>query len=155
MPAVTSFLPFCPLTAFVWSGRTCQPPSLCDTHPCQTEAGLFHSLVHRSTLSCHDINAVSLFPSRHAPNGSPLNLASFGRSVIPAGCTSQKGLGRSRKIGFSPLPTTKPYPLYLLPLAHGPTMSHIGWVQASGAWALRVLSFQICPKVYLLLMRLP
>ena len=31
-------------------------------------------------------------------------------------------------------------------------MSYIGWVQAGGAWALRVLPFQICPKVYLLLM---
>ena len=62
----------------------------------------------------------------------PLKLASFGWSVIPAGRTSQKGLGRSRKIDLFPLPTTKPYPLYLLPLAHGPTMSYIGWVQAGG-----------------------
>ena len=43
-------------------------------------------------------------------------------------------------------------PLYLLPLAHGPTMSYIGWVQAGGAYALRVLPFQICPRVCLLLM---
>ena len=35
---------------------------------------------------------------------------------------------------FSPPPTTKPHPLYLLPLAHDPTMSYIGWVQAGGAW---------------------
>ena len=34
-------------------------------------------------------------------------------------------------------------------------MSYIGWVQAGGAWALRVLPFQICPRVCLLLMRLP
>ena len=65
----------------------------------------------------------------------------------------------NRSFPLSPLPnhtlTTKPYPLYLLPLAHGPTMSYIGWVQAGGAWALRVLPFQICPRVYLLLMRLP
>ena len=33
-------------------------------------------------------------------------------------------------------------------------MSCIGWVQAGGAWALRVLPFQICPRVCLLLMRL-
>ena len=107
-------------------------------------------------LSCHDINAFSLFPSKHAPNGSPLNLASFGWSVISAGRTSQKGLGRSRKIDLFPSPhhqTTPPF--YLLPLAHGPTMSYIGWVQAGGAWALRVLPFQICPRVYLLLMCLP
>ena len=45
--------------------------------------------------------------------------------------------------------------LYLLPLAHGPTMSYIGWVQAGGAWALRMLPFQICPRVCLLLMCLP
>ena len=100
VPAMTSFLPLCPLTIFVWSGRTYRPPKVCDTHPCQTKAGLFHSSVHRSTLTCHGINTFSLFPSRHAPNSSPLNLASFGWSVIPAGRTSQKGLGRSRKIGL-------------------------------------------------------
>ena len=33
-----------------------------------------------------------------------------------------------------------------LPLTHDPTTSHIGWVQAGGAWALRVLSFHVCPK---------
>ena len=26
-------------------------------------------------------------------------------------------------------------------------MSYFGWVQAGGAWALRVLLFQICPRV--------
>ena len=88
VPAVTSFLPLCPLTAFVWSGRTCRPPSLCDTHPYQTKAGLFHSSVHCSTLTYHGINAFSLFPSKHASNSSPLNLASFGWSVIPVGRTS-------------------------------------------------------------------
>ena len=31
-------------------------------------------------------------------------------------------------------------------------MSYIGWVQAGGAWAWRVLPFQICPIVCLLLM---
>ena len=70
------FLPLCLLTTFVWSRRTCRPPKVCDTHPCQIKAGLFHSSVHRNTLSCHGINAFSLFPSRHAPNGSPLNLSS-------------------------------------------------------------------------------
>ena len=105
-------------------------------------------------LSCHGINAFSLFTSRHAPNGSPLNFASFRWFVILAWHTSQKGLGRSRKIGLFPFPHHKPYSLYLLPLAHDPTTSHIGWVQAGGAWALRVLSFQICPKVYLLVMHL-
>ena len=78
VPVMANVLPLCPLTAFVQSGLTCRPPSLCDTHPCQTKASLFHSSVHHSTLTCHDIKSFSLFPSRHAPNGSPLNLASFG-----------------------------------------------------------------------------
>ena len=78
VPAVANILPLWPLTTFVWSGHTCRPSSQCDTHPCQTKASLFHSSVHRSTLTYHGINAFSLFPSRHAPNGSPLNLASFG-----------------------------------------------------------------------------
>ena len=59
----------------------------------------------------------------------------------------------NRSFPLSPPPNHTP--LYLLPLAHGPTMSYIGWVQAGGAWALRVLSFQICPRVCLLLMCLP
>ena len=46
VPAVTNLLPFCPLTTFVWSGRTCRPPSLCDIHHCQTEAGLFLSFLN-------------------------------------------------------------------------------------------------------------
>ena len=59
----------------------------------------------------------------------------------------------NRSFSLSPPPNHTP--LYLLPLAHGPTMSYIGWVQAGGAWALRVLPFQICPRVCLLLMCLP
>ena len=39
VPAVANVLPLCPLIAFIWSGRTCRPLSLCDTHPCQTKAG--------------------------------------------------------------------------------------------------------------------
>ena len=34
VPAVANVLPLCPLTAFVWFGHTCQPPKVCDTHPC-------------------------------------------------------------------------------------------------------------------------
>ena len=59
----------------------------------------------------------------------------------------------NRSFPLSPPPNHTP--LYLLPLVHGPTMSYIGWVQAGGAWALRVLPFQICPRVCLPLMCLP
>ena len=83
----------------------------------------------------------------------PSQIASFGWSIIPAGRTSQKRLEQGPKIDLFPSShhRTTP-PLYLLPLAHGPTMSYIGWVQAGGAWALPVLPFQICPRVCLLLM---
>ena len=50
----------------------------------------------------------------------------------------------NRSFPLSPPPNHTP--LYLLPLAHDPTMSYIGWVQADGAWALRVLPFQILSK---------
>ena len=56
----------------------------------------------------------------------------------------------NRSFPLSPSPNHTP--LYLLPLAHGPTMSYIGWVQVGGAWALRVRPFQVCPRVCLLLM---
>ena len=50
----------------------------------------------------------------------------------------------NRSFPLSPPPHHTP--LYLLPLGHDPTMSYIGWVQADGAWALRVLPFQILSK---------
>ena len=46
VPAVTSFLPLCPLTAFVWSRRTCQPPK--DSSVCHSpllDKGRFVSFV--------------------------------------------------------------------------------------------------------------
>ena len=42
---------------------------------------------------------------------------------------------------ISPPPNHTP-----LPLTHDPTKSHIGWVQAGGAWASRVLSLHVCPR---------
>ena len=60
-----------PLTAFVWSGRTCRPPGLCDIHPCLTEAGLFCSSVYRNISSCHGINAFSLYSQSMHPTVPP------------------------------------------------------------------------------------
>ena len=49
VPAVTSVLLFCPLTAFVWPGCTCRP--WCATqNPCQTEADSFCPSVHRGLI---------------------------------------------------------------------------------------------------------
>ena len=92
VPAVTMVLPFCLLTASVWSGRTCRPPEVCATHPCQTEAG-FSSPPDVALLSCHGINAFSLY-SQSMHQRFPLKLTSFGRFVIPAGRTSRKRLGQ-------------------------------------------------------------
>ena len=78
VPAVTNVLPLYPLTAFIWSGRTCQPPSLCDIHPCQTKAGLFHSSVYRNTSFLPRYKCFLSLLSRHAPNSSPSNLPLLG-----------------------------------------------------------------------------
>ena len=78
VPAVTNILPFCPLTASVWFGRTCQPPSLCDIHPYHTEAGLFRSSVYRNTSFLPRHKCFLSLLSRHAPNGSPSNLPLLG-----------------------------------------------------------------------------
>nr|POE79190.1 hypothetical protein CFP56_39914 [Quercus suber] len=77
-----------------------------------------------------------------------LCLASFGWYVIPAGRIPQKSLSRNLKTG---LPLSPPPNHALLPLTHDPTMSCIGWVQAGGAWALRMHMSEIC----LLFMHLP
>ena len=60
MPAATKVLPFYPLTASVWFGRTCRPPEVCATHPCQTETG-FSSPPTAALLSYHGINVFSLY----------------------------------------------------------------------------------------------
>ena len=115
--AVTRLL-FCPLITFVWSRCTCRPPLVRLHHPpqLQTKKRLFYLLACHGALSCHSVGIFSLDPSWHAPNGSSLNLASFRWSVIPAGCTSQKSLGRSRKIGLFPFPHHQTIPHYLWPM---------------------------------------
>ena len=130
------------------------PTTLCDTHPRQTEADLFYSSVCRSISSCHDINPFSLRSQSMHPT-VPSQIASFGWSIIPGTYLPKEAWAGAVNKSFPLSPPPNHTPLYLLPLAHGPTMSYIGWVQAGGAWALRVLPFQICPRVCLLLMRLP
>ena len=48
---------------------------------------------------------------------------------------------QNRSFPLSPPPNHTP-----LILTYDLTTSHIGWVQASGAWALHMLSFHVCPK---------
>ena len=106
---------FCPFTTFVWSRYTCRLPlvRLHPPSPALDKGKLFYLLVCRGTLSCHGVGAFSLYPSWHVPNGSSLNLTSFGWSVIPAGRTSQNSLSRSREIGIFPSPHHQTIPPYL------------------------------------------
>ena len=46
---------------------------------------------------------------------------------------------QNRSFPLSPPPNQTP-----LPLTHDPTKSHIGWVQAGGVWASRVLALPVC-----------
>ena len=117
VPAVTSALLFCPLTAFVWPGCTCRP--CCATqNPCQIEANSFCPSVRRG-LSCHDVNLLS--PHTQSMHSTvPSQIASFRWSIIPAGRTSQKRLEQGPKIDLFPSPhhqTTPPFTSYLWPTA--------------------------------------
>ena len=142
MPAVTNVLPLCPLTAFVWSGRTCRPPSLCDIHPCQTKTGLFCSSVYRNTSFLPRYKcSLSLYSQGMHPTVLPQTCLFWivchpSKTYLPKGLRQEP---QNRSFPLSPPPNHTP--LYLLPLAHGLTTSYIGWVQAGGAWPLRVLSF--------------
>ena len=98
--AVTSVLLFCPLTAFVWSGCTCQSYKT----PARQRRIHFVSLCAadsfcpsaRCGLSCHDVNFLS--PHTQSMHSTvPSQILSFGWSIIPAGRTSQRGLSRGRK----------------------------------------------------------
>ena len=72
--------------------------------------------------------------SRHAPSGSPFNLASFEWSIIPTGRTSQKGLGKNHKIGLCPSPQHQTIPP--LPLTSGPWPHHVPYWLGTGWWCL-------------------
>ena len=108
--------------------------------PALDKEKLFYFLACRGALSCHGVGVFSLYPSWHAPNGSSLNLASFGWSVIPAGHTFQKSLGRSRKIGLFPSPHHQTIPPYLWPM----TPSHpilAGYRNGNGSSSGRVFTY--------------
>ena len=119
MPVVTNVLLFCPLTAFVWSRRICRPPSLCDIHPCQTEAGLFRSSVYRNTSSCHGIIAFSLYSQDMHPTVPPQTCL-FWVVYHPSRTYLPKGLGQesqNRSFPFSSPPNHTPFTSYLWPMA--------------------------------------
>ena len=133
VPVVTNVLPFCPLTVFVWSGRTCRPPGLCDIHPCQTEAGLFYSSVYRNISSCHGINAFSLYSQGMHPTVPPQTCLFWvvyhpNRTYLP------KGLGQESQIDLFPSPHHQTIPP--LPLTSGPWSHHVLYWLGTGWWCL-------------------
>ena len=99
---------------------------------------LWHPFLPRSGLF------LSPYLSWHAPNGSS-SACLFWVVSHPSRTPPRKSLSQNHKNRFSPLLTTKPCPLILWP--PDLTMLCIGWVQAGGAWALRVPSFHMCPKL--------
>ena len=64
----------------------------------------------------------------------PLKLASFGWSIIPAGHTSQKGLGRNCEIDLFPFPHHQTIPP--LPLTSSPWPHHVLYWLGIGWWCL-------------------
>ena len=117
--AMINVLPFCPLTTFVWSVRTCRPLGLCDIHLCQTEASLFRSSVYRNTSSCHGINAISLYSQGTHPTVPPQTCL-FWVVCHPSKTYLLKGFGQepqNRSFPFSPPPNYIPFTSYLWPMA--------------------------------------
>ena len=123
---------------------------ICVPLPITRQRGLLCLLVCRDTpflVRCGCL--LSSYPSWHAPNGLA-QLCPFGWCVILTRHFPQKSPGRNLKIGLS---LSLPPNHALLPLTHDLTVSCIGWVQDGEVWALRVPSFHVCPKIWLLLSR--
>ena len=125
---------------------------VCVPLPIDRQRRLFCLLVCRSTPFLLRYGCLlSPYPSWHAPSGSA-QFCPFGWCVIPPGHFPRKSPGRNLKIGF---PFSLPPNHALYPLIHDLTVSCIDWVQAGEVWALRMPSFYVCPKIYLLLSRPP
>ena len=123
VPAVTSVLLFCPLTAFVWSGCTCQsyktPARQRRIHFVFLYAADLFCPSARRGLSCHDVNFLS--PHTQSMHSTvPSQILSFGWPIIPAGRTFPKRFEQGTKIDPFPSPhhqTTPPFTSYLWPMA--------------------------------------
>ena len=61
VPIVTNVLLFCPLTAFVWSGRTCRPTSRVTFTLARQRQVCFVPQSTVTLFSCHGINALSFY----------------------------------------------------------------------------------------------
>ena len=86
---------------------------------------------------------LSPYLSWHAPNGSN-SAYLFWIISQPSRTPPRKSLSRNLKNKIFPSPHHQTMPFESL--TPNLTMPCIGWVQAGGAWALRVPSFHMCPK---------
>ena len=132
VPAMTKVLPFCSLTAFIWSGRTYRPPEVCATHSCQTEAG-FSSPSTVALLSCHGINAFSLHFQGIHPTIPPQTCL-FWVVCHPSRTYLPKGLGQELQIDLFPSLYHQIIPP--LPLTSGPWPHHVLYWLGTGWWCL-------------------
>ena len=102
VPAVTSVLLSCPLTAFVWSGCTCV---LCDTKPLPNRGGLILSFcaprTHFVLLCAAAFPAMMLISSlltlRACTQRFPLKLPLLGGLSSQQNVPPKRGLSRGRK----------------------------------------------------------
>ena len=129
--AVASVLRSCPLTAFVWSWCTCRPHCATPTLARQRRT-CFIPLYVVAFLP-----ATTLMPSlstlRACTQRFLLKLPLLGGLSSQQDVPPKRGWAGAMNRSFPLSPPPNHTPLYLLPLAHGPTMSYIGWVRASGA----------------------
>ena len=88
---------------------------------------------------------LSPYPSWHAPNGSN-SACLFWVLSHPNRTPPRKSLSRNLQNRFFPSPHHQTMPSDSLTPPPDLTMLCIGWVQAGGAFALRVPSFHTCPK---------
>ena len=118
--------------------------SVCVSSPITRQRRVFCLLGYRGTpFLLWSGFFLSPYPSWHASSGSNstcLFLVVNHSSRTPP----QKSLSQNLKNRFFPSPHHQTMPSESL--TPNLTMPCIGWVQAGGAWALRVPSFHMCPK---------
>ena len=103
-------------------------------HSLLPDRGRFHFPLYRNTSFLPRYKWFLSLSLKACTQRFPLKLASFGWSIIPAGRTSQKGLGRNRKINLFPFPHHQTIPP--LPLISGPWPHHVLYWLGTGWWCL-------------------
>ena len=120
-----------------------QPPPLTYAGCATRQRKLFCLFVCRGTLTYYSVGTISLRIPYSMHLMVPTHPYFFWAVCHHSRTFPPKEPEQESHNRFSPLPTTRPCCLTSNPW---PTTSCIGWVQASGVWALRVLHFYVCLK---------